>query len=252
MGLENKIVLITGSTSGIGKKAAEIFLLLGARVVINSDRVQNVLRTVGEFKAKGYDCLGIQADVSKSQEVNRMIQKIVNHFGTIDILVNNAAIPSLVKTEAVTLKEWKRVIGVNLTGAFYCTRAVVPIMKMQRSGKIINVSSEAGRQGTATKHGIAYGIAKGGVLAFSQALSSELGRYNIIINAVVPGAIETDAMVGQFDKIGLSLEDLKSQTDLKRLGKVEDAAYLMVFLASDWSNFIAGQCISINGGISKN
>jgi 3-oxoacyl-[acyl-carrier protein] reductase len=189
-------------------------------------------------------CMAIQADVSQSNQVREMIGQIECTFHRLDILVNNAGIIRRGTIETVTEEEWDQVIRVNLKGTFNCCKAVVDIMKRQRKGKIINISSVAGKMGDITS-APGYGPSKAAINAFTKTLARQLAQYGINVNAVAPHAIETE-MSAQWSE-----EKRKSIIEaipLKRLGKPEDVAEAVLFLASDKASFITGEILDINGG----
>jgi 3-oxoacyl-[acyl-carrier protein] reductase len=245
MTLEGRVALITGSGRGIGKAIALAFAREKAHVVINDIHPEDELEKVAhEITGLGVKSLSIQADVSQSDEVKEMIGKIQKTFQRLDILVNNAGIIRRGTIETVTEEEWDEVIRINLKGTFNCCKAVVGIMKRQRMGKIINVSSVAGKMGDITS-APGYGPSKAAIDALTKTLARELAQYGINVNAVAPHAIETE-MSAQWSE-----EKRKSIIEaipLKRLGTPEDVAQAVLFLASDKANFITGEILDVNGG----
>jgi 3-oxoacyl-[acyl-carrier protein] reductase len=245
MTLAGRVALITGAGRGIGKAIALAFARENAHVVINDIYPKDELAKVtGEISASGVRALAIQADVSQSDEVKEMIGKVQKTFQRLDILVNNAGIIRRGTIETVTEEEWDEVIRVNLKGTFNCCKAVVGIMKRQRMGKIVNVSSVAGKTGDITS-APGYGPSKAAIDALTKTLARELAQHGINVNAVAPHAIETE-MSGQWSE-----EKRKSVIEaipLKRLGKPEDVAEAVLFLASDKANFITGEILDVNGG----
>jgi 3-oxoacyl-[acyl-carrier protein] reductase len=245
MTLEGRVALITGSGRGIGKAIALAFAREKAHVVINDIHPEDELEKVAhEITGLGVKSLSIQADVSQSDEVKEMIGKIQKTFQRLDILVNNAGIIRRGTIETVTEEEWDEVIRVNLKGTFNCCKAVVGIMKRQRMGKIVNVSSVAGKTGDITS-APGYGPSKAAIDALTKTLARQLAQHGINVNAVAPHAIETE-MSAQWSE-----EKRKSIIEaipLKRLGKPEDVAEAVLFLASDKANFITGEILDVNGG----
>jgi len=245
MTFEGRVALITGAGRGIGKTIALAFAREKAHVVINDVYPKDELEKVtGEISASGVRALAIQADVSQSDQVKDMIGHVEKTFQRLDILVNNAGIIRRGTIETVTEEEWDEVICVNLTGTFNCCKAVVGIMKRQRMGKIINVSSIAGKMGDITS-APGYGPSKAAIDSLTKTLARQLAQYGINVNAVAPHAIETE-MSAQWSE-----EKRKSIIEaipLKRLGKPEDVAEAVLFLASDKANFITGEILDINGG----
>jgi len=245
MTLEGRVALVTGAGKGIGKAIALAFAREQSHVVINDICPNQELKdVVSEISAYGVKGLPIQADVSKFEQVKDMIGHIERTFQRLDILVNNAGIIRRGTIETVTEDEWDQVIRVNLKGTFNCSKAAVDIMKRQRRGKIINVSSIAGKMGDITS-APGYGPSKAAIDALTKTLARQLAQYGINVNAVAPHAIETE-MSAQWSE-----EKRKSIIEaipLKRLGKPEDVAEAVVFLASDKASFITGEILDINGG----
>ena len=227
-------VLITGASRGIGAATARAFATLGDRVIINYNKSKEEAERIAEETGG----IAIKADVSKPDEVKQMFEKA----GDIDVLVNNAGVAGFYMTDAMTDDEWRRIIDINLSGAFYCIREVLPQMIRRKSGAIINVSSMWGITGAACE--VAYSAAKAGVIGLTKALAKEVGPSGIIVNCVAPGAIDTD-MNGGLDKDAINA--ICDETPLGRLGKPEEIARAIVHLAED--GFMTGQVVSPNGGL---
>jgi 3-oxoacyl-[acyl-carrier protein] reductase len=245
MEFESQVVLVTGAGRGIGKAIAGAFAREKAHVILNDmcsqDKLDSVTAEMSDVKGQ---CVAIRADVSQSNQVREMIEQIEDTFHSLDILVNNAGIIRRGSIETVTEEEWDQVIHVNLKGTFNCCKAVVNIMKRQKKGKIINISSVAGKMGDITS-APGYGPSKAAIDAFTKTLARQLAQYGINVNAVAPHAIETE-MSAQWSE-----EKRKSIIEaipLKRLGKPEDVAEAVLFLASDKASFITGEILDINGG----
>ena len=230
MTLEGCVALVTGAGKGIGKAIALAFAREQSHVVINDICPNEELKdVVSEISAYGVKGLPIQADVSQFEQVKDMIGHVERTFQRLDILVNNAGIIRRGTIETVTEEDWDQVIRVNLKGTFNCSKAVIDIMKRQRMGKIVNVSSVAGKMGDITS-APGYGPSKAAIDALTKTLARQLASYGINVNAVAPHAIETE-MSAQWSE-----EKRKSIIEaipLKRLGKPEDVAEAVVFLASD-------------------
>jgi len=245
MTLEGRVALVTGAGKGIGKAIALAFAREQSHVVINDICPNEELKdVVSEISAYGVKGLPIQADVSQFEQVKDMIGHVERAFQRLDILVNNAGIIRRGTIETVTEEDWDQVIRVNLKGTFNCSKAVVDIMKRQRMGKIVNVSSVAGKMGDITS-APGYGPSKAAIDALTKTLARQLASYGINVNAVAPHAIETE-MSAQWSE-----EKRKSIIEaipLKRLGKPEDVAEAVVFLASDKASFITGEVLDVNGG----
>jgi 3-oxoacyl-[acyl-carrier protein] reductase len=245
MTLEGRVALVTGAGRGIGRAIALAFAREKTHVVINDicprDELEKVAR---EVSVSGVRSLAIHADVSQSEQVRDMIGQAQEKFQRLDILVNNAGIIRRGTIESVTEEDWDQVIRINLKGTFNCCKAVVEIMKRQNTGKIINVSSVAGKMGDITS-APGYGPSKAAIDALTKTLALQLAQYGINVNAVAPHAIETE-MSAQWSE-----EKRKSIIEaipLKRLGKPEDVAEAVLFLASDKANFITGEILDVNGG----
>lgn len=245
MTLEGRVALVTGAGRGIGKAIALAFAREKAHVVVNDICPKDELEKVAdEISALGVQNMSVQADVSQSDQVQEMIGQVEKTFQGLDILVNNAGIIRRGTIETVTEEDWDQVIRVNLKGTFNCCKAVVALMKRQRMGKIINVSSVAGKMGDITS-APGYGPSKAAIDALTKTLARQLAQYGINVNAVAPHAIETE-MSAQWSK-----EKRKSIIEaipLKRLGTPEDVARAVLFLASDKASFITGEILNVNGG----
>lgn len=242
---ETKIALITGSSRGIGRAIALELAKNSFKICINNDRrPYECLDVVREIESYGQDALYIQADVSDPEQVEKMVISIIDKFGKINVLVNNAGIVMDKKLENMTIDQWNRVLSVNLTGTFNCTKSVIKYMKEQGGGKIINISSVVGEMGNFGQSN--YAASKGGVIAFTKTIAREYARYGILVNAIAPGFIKT-RMVEE----GIPEDVLKkilAQIPLGRLGETVEVAKLVCFLASEDSDYITGQVININGG----
>jgi len=244
MRLKNKIALITGAGKGIGRTIALEFAKEGAIVIINYFHSKNESENVAkEIKKLGGNALALKANVANFNEVMRMVKKVIFIFGRIDILVNNAGLLIPSNLENTTEKIWEETINVNLKGAFNCIKAVVPYMKKQKYGKIINISSIAGIVGSSTS--IPYGISKAGLINLTKTLAKNLGKYNITINCIAPGPVNTD-LIKKLDKN--LIKKFIEETPLKRIAEPEDIAKVAVFFSSSESDFITGQTLIVDGG----
>ena len=245
MTFEGRVALVTGAGRGIGKAIALAFAAEKAHVVINDicprDELENVAHDISSLKVQS---IAVQADVSQSDQVEEMIDRVEKTFQRLDILVNNAGIIRRGTIDTVTEEDWDQVISINLKGTFNCCKAAVAIMKRQRVGKVINVSSIAGKMGDITS-APGYGPSKAAIDSLTKTLARQLAQYGINVNAVAPHAIETE-MSAQWSE-----EKRKSIIEaipLKRLGTPEDVAQAVLFLASDKANFITGEILDVNGG----
>jgi 3-oxoacyl-[acyl-carrier protein] reductase len=244
MKLKDHVGIITGAAGGIGKAIALTFVREGAKVVlVDIDRVK--LETVKDEIERGKgEVTTISCDITKSIDVAEMVRQTYQIFGCIDILVNNAGIIRRGTIETVTEEDWDQVIAVNLKGTFNCCKAVVDIMKKQSYGKIINISSIAGKLGDITS-APGYGPSKAGVDALTKTLARQLAPYGINVNAISPHAIETE-MSAQWSE--QRRKEIIASIPLGRLGKPEDVAEAALFLASDEASFITGEILDVNGG----
>ena len=241
-----KVAIVTGAGRSMGKATALTLARGGARVVVNDVRSELAEAVVNGIEAAGGQALAYVADVSNEVQVQAMVEAAVERFGTVDILVNNAGILRATNpVEEIPLKEWELMMAVNVTGVFLCTKAVLPIMKARRSGKIVNVSSSAGRS-YSTFGGAHYTTSKAAVLGLTRHTAREVAAYNINVNAVAPGSMDTEmvrelASPEQIEQDRLSLP-------MPRLGTPQDEANLVAFLCSKESSYITGATIDINGG----
>ena len=251
MRIENKIALITGSSGGIGQAIAIRYAQEGADVVINYSRnpggAEDALRQIESFGRKG---LIVQADLSKTEDVKRLVQTSIDHFGRLDILINNAGVESNAPFWEVKEEDYDRVLNVNLKGVFFTTQAFVKyLMDTKRRGKIINISSV--HEELPFPHFAAYCASKGGVKMLTRNLSIELGPLGITINSIAPGAIETPINTKLLND-PKKLDALLSQIPMGRLGQTSDVAGLAVFLASAESDYVTGSTYFVDGGLTWN
>lgn len=245
MRLKDKVAIITGGARGIGKKISQTFLKEGASVYIFDVNEEEGARTVCELQP-AYDgkVIFFKVDITDEKNVEQSIEKIIEAEGRIDILVNNAGITRDNLILRMSLEDWKKVIDINLTGAFICSKHTVKYMVKNRSGKIINISSIVGVHGNAGQSN--YSSSKAGIIGLTKTLARELAGRNILVNAIAPGYIETEMTEKLSDKIK---EKLMEQIPTGRLGSVDDVAKTALFLASDDSNYITGTVINLDGGM---
>jgi 3-oxoacyl-[acyl-carrier protein] reductase len=241
----NNVALVTGSSRGIGQAIAIELAKRGVSVVINNDEnPQEGLEVMNEIKKMGQHAIYVQANVSNLSQVEKMIEKVINEFGRIDILINNAGITRDSLLENMDIGHWNEVLSVNLTGTFNCTKSVIKYMKKQGCGKIINISSISAETGNIGQSN--YSAAKGGIISFTKTVAKEYAKYGIIVNAVAPGFIKTKMLETIPEKV---VQKILNQIPLGRLGLPEEVAKLVYFLVSDDANYVTGQVININGGI---
>ena len=245
--LKDRVALITGGARGIGKAAARKMAQEGASVVLLDILPKEAAQTAEELKAMGGKALGIKADVTCKEEVVKAVEQTLTHFGRVDILVNNAGIVKPALLEDVLDGDWEEVVNVNLKGAFFCTRAVLPAMKKQRYGKIISISSRAS---LGKELRTVYGATKAALIGVTRTWALELAPYNINVNCIGPGPIATELFKRNNPADSPKTKAIIDAIPLKRMGQPEDVANLISFLASDESSFITGQAIFICGGIT--
>jgi len=246
--LTGKVALITGASSGIGRATAEMLAANGARVAINFHRNEAGAEAArAEIVRKGGNAITVQADVTRSNEVQSLVDRTVNELGPIDILVNNAgSLVERLRILELTEERWDEVIDLNLKSAFLCSRAVAASMMERKTGAIINVSSIAGRNGGALGS-IHYSTAKGGVITFTKGLAKELGPFGVRVNAISPGVIDTPYHE-QFSTSDM-MKTYVGMIPLGRVGTPCEVAKVVCFLASDAASYLAGETIEINGGM---
>jgi 3-oxoacyl-[acyl-carrier protein] reductase len=241
---ENKVAIVTGAAQGMGKQAASDLAAEGAKVVITDIERQVLDATVAEIRAAGGECLGIVNDISRREEVDLLVRRAVETYGTIDILINNAGLLLPGTIEDTTDEMIDRTLAINVKGILYAIRAVTPILKEKRYGKIVNVSSITGKNGDNSTVFV-YGASKGAVISLTRSVARQLGPHNINVNAIAPHAVMTK-MMSYWDEE--KKRAFAERIPLRRLGTVQDMSNLMLFLASDESSFITGETININGG----
>lgn len=244
--LKDQVAIITGGSRGIGAAIAEVFGEAGACLALVARDPARLVTTAEKLRAEGYPVLDLPADVADGAQVSAAVQKTVEKYGRVDILVNNAGILQSGPITSFSPADWDRMIAVNLTGVFHFCRAVVPLMSAQRSGRIINLASITAQTG-GVSGGLHYAAAKGGVISFTKTLARDLGPFNVTVNAISPGQIETD--MGALS--GEARERVEAIIPLRRLGRPEDIAYVVLFLASPAASYITGATIDVNGGILK-
>ncbi|MDI6726100.1 MAG: SDR family NAD(P)-dependent oxidoreductase [Smithellaceae bacterium] len=244
MKLQDRVAIVTGGARGVGRAIALTFIREGARVALVDMDKAALINLEQELANNKGQVLTIHSDITKGPEVIEMVSLVRQTFGRIDVLVNNAGIIRRGTIETVTEEDWDRVIEVNLKGTFLCAKAVVEIMKRQGQGKIVNISSIAGKIGDITS-APGYGSSKAGMDALTKTLARQLAPYGINVNAVAPHAIETE-MSAQWSEE--KRREIIASIPLGRLGKPQDVAEATLFLVSDEASFITGEILDVNGG----
>lgn len=240
-----KVTVVTGGASGIGEATVRRLCTDGFKVVINyfsSEAKAEALAS--ELSFKGFNVMTAKADVSDSTEVNEMIERVAADFGAPYLLVNNSGIAQQKLFTDITDEDWHRMLNVNLTGVFNCSRAVLPYMIHEKNGRIVNISSMWGQVGASCE--VHYSAAKAGVIGLTKALAQEVAPSGITVNCVAPGAVETK-MMSSFSAEDIDM--LCSEIPLMRLGKPDEIASAVSFLASESAGYITGQILGVNGGM---
>ena len=249
MEVTNKIVIITGAGSGIGKATAIHFAKYGATVVVSDINLESAQKVADEIATNKGKAFAVKANVAKFEDVENLINATVEKFGSLDVIVNNAGIgPNLLKTHESLLKDWDRVISVNQTGVFYCMKVALQQFLKQGHGNIVNIASLAGLK--ASPSNISYSASKFAVVGMTKSAAMEYATKNIRVNAVCPGYTES-ALLDQLLNAKPEMDAiLKSMIPMKRFGKTSEIAEAVVWLASDSTRFITGQTITLDGGTS--
>ena len=242
---ENKIALITGATRGIGKQIAITLAENGFDIALNYRKENEDLdNTKKEIEKIGRKCVAVKGDVSSYEDCENFVKKVIEQYGKIDVLVNNAGITKDNLLMRMKKEDFEDVLNVNLVGTFNVTKNVIPYMMKERNGRIINISSVVGIAGNAGQTN--YSASKAGIIGFTKSLAKEVASRNILVNAVAPGFIETNMTDVLKDEIK---ENIAKNIPLKRMGNAKDVANLVNFLASNESSYITGQVINVDGGM---
>lgn len=248
MNFTDRVVVITGAARGLGQEYARQFARLGASVAVND--LRDCSESLAIVEREGAQGLATTTDVTSAESTSEMAEAVVDKFGRIDVLVNNAALYgslTFAPFDRLDEQEWDAAMNVNVKGIWQCCKAVLPAMKKQKSGSIINISSLAATYGM--PNGLHYTASKAAVIGATRGLARELGRYDIRVNAVAPNVVNTDATGEVFrDKIDKVLEVTMSQQAIRRPLETEDIAGAVLFLASDHSKLTTGQTIMVDGG----
>jgi 3-oxoacyl-[acyl-carrier protein] reductase len=242
--LAGRVALVTGGSRGIGLAIARLLAEDGASVVVSGRDAGRLDAAVKELESLGAPVLGVAADAAKREDCDRLVEAAKERFGRIDVLVNNAGITRDQLLVRMKDDDWDQVLDVNLRGVFLMTRAAGKVMMRQKSGRIINIASTAGAMGNAGQ--VNYSAAKAGVIGLTKAAARELAHWNILVNAVAPGLIETEMATALPAE---AREALLQQVPLKRAGQGREVAEVVRFLAGDGAAYITGQTIHVNGGL---
>ena len=246
MNLDGKVALVTGSSRGVGRAVALGFAQQGAKVVVNYTSNQGAAdEVVSEIESMGTAAVAVKADVALKSDVELLVGKAVEAFGKLDILVNNAGFTRPAMMVKMEENQWDQVVDIHLKGAFLCSQAAGKLMKEQKSGKIINVTSVAGLVGTVGQ--INYSAAKGGIISMTKSIAREMARYNVCANVISLGIVATD-MTEKIRTDEKLKEIYMNRILLKRFAEPQDISPAFCFLASDVSNYITGQLLCVDGG----
>ena len=241
-----QVVFVTGASRGIGRAIALVFARAGSRVALASRSAERLAVVAREVEAAGAEALVVPTDVAVEAEVDAAVQRVVNAWGRVDVLVNNAGLIDFGPLHEIAPAAWDRVIGANLTGAYLCSRAVAPHMQRQKGGRIVNITSVSAQTG-GVSGGVHYTASKGGLAAMTKTLARDLAPHGIAVNAISPGQIDADPELLTPEQ----REKVTAMIPLGRLGEPEEIAYAAVFLASPLANYITGTTLDVNGGILK-
>ena len=246
--LAGKTAIVTGGARGIGREMAEGLAEAGANVVLCGRNAETLERTTAEFNGRGYNVAGIPCDVSKPEDVERVVAETVARFGTLDILINNAGTSWGAMPEDMTLEQWQKVIDVNLTGCFLFAQAAGREMLKKNSGSIINIASIAGITSSANGPFYAgYVASKAGLIGLTRELAASWGRRGIRVNAIAPGFFHSkmaDAVIDIYER------QIQENNVIPRIGKEGELKGIAVFLACDASSYVTGQTIAVDGGLT--
>jgi 2-dehydro-3-deoxy-L-rhamnonate dehydrogenase (NAD+) len=242
--LPGRVAIVTGAARGIGFAVAERLSRAGARVVVADIDEQSTLEAVERLREGGAVAVEALADVTKPEEVGAMVERAIDAFGKLDVLVNNAGITGRdASLSEITDEDWERVLELNLTATFYCCRAAIPRMRQQRSGAVVNVASISGKEGNPNM--IPYSVSKAGVICLTKALAKEVIHDGVRVNCVAPAVIETPLL----DQLRPeAIEYMTTKIPMGRMGRAEEVAAVVHFLASDDASFVTGQCYDVSGG----
>lgn len=246
--LKDKVAIVTGARRGMGRTHALVLAEAGAKVLLADISKEECEEVVKEIEAKGGEAMAVKCDVSKKEEVDKMIETAIKKWGKLDIFVNNAGICQFKPFLDISEADWDKTIAINLKGYFLCAQAAAKKMAKQKSGAIVNIASVAmGQVGVGFPNLAHYCASKGGIVAMTEALAIELAPYNIRVNAIAPGMIETP-MIDPMKQDKASMEGILARVPLHRAGKPEEVSQAVLFLASDASSYVTGSVVVVDGG----
>ena len=240
-----EVAIVTGGAQGIGKAIAQALCADGAKVAVFDIDEDKGAACVRDIKQSGADAFYYKCDVTNVQQMSNCVSLVAQTFGRIDILVNNAGMLHTTPIEDITEREWDKIMAVNLKSVFFMTQQVIPYMKEQGHGKVVNMSSVAGRMG-GIANGLGYTASKAGIIGLTHGFANRLAKYNINVNAIAPGTTNTDILGAIEPQV---LERIIENIPLKRLGETQDIANAAVFLASSKADFVTGAVLDVNGGM---
>lgn len=246
LGFSDRVVFVTGASRGIGRAIALVFARAGARVALVSRTVEQLQEVADEVRASGGKALVVPTDVAVASEVDRAVEHVVDKWGRLDVLINNAGLIDFGPLDQIEPAAWDRVIGANLTGAYLCSRAAAAVMERQQDGRIVNITSVSAQTG-GVSGGVHYTASKGGLAAMTKTLARDLAPHGITVNAISPGQIDADPKLLSPEQ----RQEVTAMIPLGRLGEPEEIAYAALFLASPMADYITGTTIDVNGGILK-
>jgi NAD(P)-dependent dehydrogenase (short-subunit alcohol dehydrogenase family) len=244
--LTGKVALVTGASSGMGRATALTLAMQGAKVAVTARRIDRLQALAAEIKSRGKEALAIQMDVTKKTDIDKAVTDTVSAFGKLDILVNNAGVLDYSPFLDMKEESWDKVIDTNLKGYFLMAQRAAKEMVKNKWGRIVNIASIAsGGVGVGYPTLSHYCASKGGVIALTEAMAIELGQYNILVNAIGPGGIETEMTTGMTPEV---LEGMKARLSVKRIGKPEEIAAAVVYLVSEEASYTTGATLYVDGG----